>query len=102
MRPKNQWSTRTPNRGAKDDQGPSVVAHNGIEPAAKQYFLQAVSRSPYRNRIADPHFAEVVECDAFADQLRFKPATEAESELRRHVRAQVAISRQREQKRFYA
>jgi hypothetical protein len=102
MRPQNQRSTRTPNRGAKDDLRPTPVAHNGTKAAANQYFLKAVPRSPYRYRIPDPHLAEVVKCDPFADQLGLEPATEAESELRRHVSAQMAIPRQREQKCFYA
>src|SRR5262245_50809647 len=83
---------------AKDDQGPIAVAHDGTKPAANQCFSQAASRSPYRYRITHPHLAEVVKCDALADQLRFEPATEAEGELRRHVRAQVTIPRQRKQK----
>jgi hypothetical protein len=40
------------------------VAYNGIEPTVNEYLSQTASRSPYRNRIADPHFAEVVEYDA--------------------------------------
>jgi hypothetical protein len=102
MRPKNQRSARASNRRAKDDLGPRVVAHNGIEAAASEDFLQAASRSPYRMGITDPDLAEIVEWDALADQLPFESASEAERELRRHVRAQVAISRQREQKRLYA
>jgi hypothetical protein len=78
------------------------VAQNRIEAAARENFLQAVSRSPYRNRITDPYFAEVVECDALANQLPFESAVETESERRRHVRAQVLIPREREQKRLYA
>ena len=78
------WHTTAPNR------------------ASSQYFSQAASRSPYRYRITDPHRAEVVEADALADQLRFTPTTEAEGELWRHVWAQVAIPRQREQKRLHA
>src|SRR5260370_35870136 len=101
MRPKNQRSPCAPNRGAKDDLGPNPVAHNRAKAAADEYFLQPVSRSPYRNRTTDRHFAEIVKCDAVPDQLCFKPAAEAESELWGHVRAQVAISRQREQKRFH-
>jgi hypothetical protein len=102
MRPKHQRSTRASNRGAKDDLGPNVVAHNGIEAATSEYLLQTASGSPYRNRIADPHLAEVVEWDALADQLPLKPASEAEGELRHHLRTQVTIPRQRDQKRFYA
>lgn len=75
---------------------------NGTEAAANEHFLQTAPRSPYRKRITDPHFAEVVEWDALADQLPFKSAIEAESQLRRHVRAQVMIPRHREQKRLYA
>jgi hypothetical protein len=69
------------------------VAHNGIEPTANEYLSQAASRSPHRNRIADPHFAKVVERDALADQLPFESTIETESELRRYVRAQVTIPR---------
>src|SRR5215471_8808020 len=93
MRPQNQRSTRTPDRGAKDYLGPAPVADNGIEPTPNEYLLETASRSPYRNRIADPYCSEVVECHALANQLRFKPAAEAQSELRRHVRAQVTIAR---------
>ena len=67
MYPKNQRSAHTSNRGAKNDVGPSSVAQNRIEVAARENFLQAVSCSPYRNRITDPHFAEVVERDALVD-----------------------------------
>jgi len=101
MHPKNQRSTRTPNRRAKDDQGPIAVAHDGTKPAANQYFSQAASRSPYRYWITHPHLAKVVKSDALADQFRFKPTTEAEGELRRHFWAQVTIPRQRQQKRFH-
>jgi hypothetical protein len=78
------------------------MAHNAIEPAVTEYFLQAVPRSPYRNRITDPHFAEVVECDALADQVSFETTTETESELRCHVRAEAMIPRKSGQKRFHA
>jgi hypothetical protein len=102
VRPQNQRNTRAPNRGAKDDLCPNSVAHDGIEPTANEYLSQTAPRSPYRKRITDPHFAEVVEWDALADQLPFKSSIEAESELRRQVRAQVTIPRHREQKRLYA
>jgi hypothetical protein len=78
------------------------MAHNAIEPAVTEYFLQAVPRSPYRNRMTDPHFAEVMECDALADQVAFETAIETESELWCHVRAEVMIPGKRGQKRFHA
>jgi hypothetical protein len=102
MRPENQRRTRAPNCGAKNDLGPNSMAHNEIEPALTEYFLQAVPRSPYRNRITDPHFTEVVECDALADQVSFETAIKTESELRCHVRAEVVIPRKSGQKRFHA
>src|SRR5262249_1637487 len=102
LRPHHQRRTRASNRGAKDDLGPNVVAHNGIEAAASEYLLQAASRSPHRKRITDPHLAEIVEWDALADQLPFDSAVETESEFRRHVRTKVTIPRKREQKRLHA
>jgi hypothetical protein len=33
-------------RGTKERQGPNVVAHNGIDAAGREYFLQAALRSP--------------------------------------------------------
>ena len=71
------------------------MADNGTEAAANEHLLQTATRSPYRKRITDPHFAEVVEWVALADQLSFESAIEIESELRSGHRSRQRASMNR-------
>jgi hypothetical protein len=92
-----QPRTRLPYHRREYSVGPAPVRGHSLEFEMPQKVLQPPTTPPQCPRTAQSHRTQVVDRDNSRDEFVTQPAREAESEVRLHLRAEVAQTGKRQQ-----